>query len=274
MGRNVALALGVALVLGVGAVSITLAVTEGDEPVAVAQAEDRFAPVADEGGNLLDGVIGELEIDLSEILEALADGATLAEVIEDNGGDSDEIADTVEGLAFEAIKEALDEGVIDSDEADELRAFVSDTIDGLMNLPIGVLFRDLGFLGGLVPGVPFEALPDELEQLEEQFGGHGSEFHFGPFFEKGLPFDPEALPDDLPDEVRERLEELEEELENLDSQDLLEGFDGGFFFDEGDIPHELRQLFEQFFDGEGFRFDSDGFDFDLRFNDEVEEEAA
>jgi len=274
MSRNVALALGISLVLGVGAVSITLAVTEGGEPVAVAQTEDRFAPVADEGGDPLDDLIGELEIDTSQILESLADGATLAEVIEDGGGDPDEIADTVEGLAFQAIKEALDEGVIDSDEADELRAFVSDTIDGLMTLPIGVLFRDLEFLGGLLPGVPFEALPDKLEQLEEQFGDHGSEFRFGPFFEKGLPFDPEALPDDLPDEVRERLEELREELENLDSQDLLEGFDGGFFFDGGDIPEELRQLFEQFSDGKGFRFDSDGFDFDFRFSDEAEEEAA
>jgi hypothetical protein len=273
MSRRVALALGTALILVVGAVSISFAVADDDEAIPVA--DDRFEAVATEDGDTLDGIIDAIEIDPVETLEALADGATLAEIIEDNGGDPGEIADEVEGMAGEAIDEALADGIIDKDEADDLREFVADTVDGFMNLPIGVLLSDLEFLGAVVPGVPFEVSPDDpdqlRDQLEEQFGEEFGEGEFDPpFF-----LDPDGLAPDLPDEVRERLEGLQDELENLDLEDLLENFDsGGFSFDESDIPDELRQLLDQFLDGEEFRFEGDGFDFDFRFNEEGEEEAA
>lgn len=273
MSRKVALALGAALILVVAAVSISFAMADDDEALPVA--DDRFEAVAAEDGDELDGIVDAVEIDPGEILDALADGATLTEIIEDKGGDPDEIADAVGGMADEAIDDALADGVIDADEADDLREFVAGTVDGLMNLPIGVLLPDLGLLGGVVPRVPHETDPDDLDrlrdQLEEQFGKEFGDDEFGPpFF-----LDPDGLPPDLPDEVRGRLEGLRDELENLDIEDLLETFDGrGFSFGEDDIPDELRRLLDEFFDGEEFRFDGDGFHFDFRFDDKAEDEAA
>lgn len=79
----------------------------------------RRLPRAAEGLEVAADVIGVSEADL---LAALRDGSTLAEVAEANGVEAEAVSDALVEAATEAIDEAVAAGTLDADRAEDLKA--------------------------------------------------------------------------------------------------------------------------------------------------------
>lgn len=92
-----------------------------------------------------------LGMEASDLFEALADGATLAEVAEAQGVDADAVADLLVAEAQERLDAAVESGHLDEAAADKRAANIDELIDGLLNgeLPLrGQGFRGEGFRDG------------------------------------------------------------------------------------------------------------------------------
>jgi hypothetical protein len=169
-----------ALVLGVavgaaGAIAATRALSGDEQPAAADDGVPRlyhdFGPRGDfgapgrfdEGGpNVHPGVFGGLEaaatylgLSEEELVEALRDGKTLAELAEDEGKTVAGLVDAIVAAAEERIDEAVEDGRLDVEDAVELKAELEESITELVE--------------GELPELPFG----------------GPRFHFGPsWFER------------------------------------------------------------------------------------------
>lgn len=74
-----------------------------------------------------------LGVDEADLREQLADGATLAEVAEDEGVDPDEVVDALVESATERVEEAVDDGAIDEEQADRILDDLPARVDDLVH---------------------------------------------------------------------------------------------------------------------------------------------
>lgn len=103
-------------------------------------------------GGQLDDIVGVLGLDIDDVMSALRDGKTIAELAEEQGVDVQKVIDT----AVAAVKEHLDEAVASGDhtqaEADDLLTKATDVITKLVNgefdLPFGGMGGGMGHHGG------------------------------------------------------------------------------------------------------------------------------
>jgi len=84
-------------------------------------------------GNVLSTISENTGLDLCEIRQAVADGATLAEVIESNGGDLAVVTEELIAQATERIDTLVAEEIITQEEADEFIANLGTRIDTFLN---------------------------------------------------------------------------------------------------------------------------------------------
>jgi hypothetical protein len=253
------------VLLAVGA-TVAVAAAEGDDP----------SPA---GG--LETVADLLGMDLSELREALGDGAIVGDLAAENGVDPATIVDALTDEARARI-EAWVNGDADSfmpherlrgfmgpeGFQDELRErlprFMGELPEDLGDLPEEMRLRLEEFLGG--------DLSESLDELLEEWDGEMPEGFFG------HRFGGEGLPEDFPEEMRQHVEEFLGSLPDT-LGGFLEEWDGDFpGLDElpegmqdhleglidGDFPETLREFFEGFewdgeFSGEGFFFGPHGF---------------
>jgi len=119
-------------VLGVSVAAVGAQGSRGGEPGSrpFGQMEGRFGegrfrdgPMFDLLSNLANGITEQTGLTLMDIREAVREGATLAEVIEANGGDTEVVVDTVVTSVTDAVNAAVEEGQIDAERAE---AFLSD----------------------------------------------------------------------------------------------------------------------------------------------------
>jgi hypothetical protein len=82
------------------------------------------------GGHMLglDAAAEAIGIDVEELSTALRDGQTIAEVAEENGVDSDEVVSAMVAAAEERLAQAVEEGQLTEDEADEIAAELPERI--------------------------------------------------------------------------------------------------------------------------------------------------
>lgn len=86
-------------------------------------------------GHLIDTIAEALEMEPEAVIEALRaeEGTTLADVIEANGGDIDAIVATFVEDATERINEAVEDGRLNQEEADERLAELEERITDRLN---------------------------------------------------------------------------------------------------------------------------------------------
>jgi len=113
----------------------------------LANAETRLTDLVNNPVQLDGGRGGELRevvelvaeqtgLDAQELLQQLRDGATLAEIITANGGDVDGIIAILIGLITEKTNQAVTDGKITQERADEILANVEERTTNLFNNPI------------------------------------------------------------------------------------------------------------------------------------------
>ena len=84
-------------------------------------------------GHLIDTIAEALEMEPGDIAAQVQDGSTLAEIIEANGGDLEAItAELIDGQT-EHINQAVVDGMLTQEEADEKLADLETHIDELLN---------------------------------------------------------------------------------------------------------------------------------------------
>ena len=81
----------------------------------------------------LDSVADAIGIAVDELRDALADGQTLAQVAEANGVDPQAVIDTLVTEASEWLDEAIADGRLDQEDADERRAELTERITEFVN---------------------------------------------------------------------------------------------------------------------------------------------
>ena len=107
------------------------------------------------------GVVAEtIGIEVEELREAVSDGATIAEIAEENGVDPQDVIDALGAQTNERLDEAVANGRLDEAEADEKRADAEQRATDFVN---GDLERPEG-RGG--PGGPFGG-PDRDAESED-----------------------------------------------------------------------------------------------------------
>ncbi len=225
----------------------------------------------------LDDIADELGIELDEVREQLAAGATLEEIAESQGLDLDSVIETLKERALEAIDERVADGDLTEDQANGLRERIEAFELGEFS------FRE--FRGRLPGGFEFHGFGDM-----RGFGGFFGDFDLDldltelrERLESGMTL-PESLEDlgvdvdeiltDARSSALERIDELVEEgiitqeradeiRETLEGFNLDEGFPGLFGHDRGFGKHWRHH-------GEGFGF----FGPDRNGEDTVEAEDA
>lgn len=85
------------------------------------------------GGHLIDTIAEALELEPADIIEQVQDGATLAEIIEANGGDVEAIKADLVAAATERINQAIEDGWLTQEEADAKLADLETHIDDMLN---------------------------------------------------------------------------------------------------------------------------------------------
>jgi len=113
---------------------------EGDRP------GDRFGqqerPLARGLINIVGLVSDEIGVEMRHLTQALRAGATLAEVITNNGGDVDAVTAAVIDEAILSIEAALDEGRIPPEVAEQMLANVEDNVNAAMTGELQGLFQN------------------------------------------------------------------------------------------------------------------------------------
>ncbi len=85
---------------------------------------------------VIDLVAEQTGLDAQELLQQLRDGATLADIITENGGDVDGIIAILIGLITEKTNQAVTDGKITQERADEILANAETRTTNLFNNPI------------------------------------------------------------------------------------------------------------------------------------------
>lgn len=84
-------------------------------------------------GHLIDTIAEALEMEPADIIAQVQDEATLAEVIEANGGDVEAIKADLVAAATERINQAVEDGWLTQEEADEKLADLETHINDILN---------------------------------------------------------------------------------------------------------------------------------------------
>lgn len=102
-----------------------------------------------------------LDLEASDLAEALAGGSTLAEIAEAQGVDADAVADLLVSQAEMRLEGAVDQGFIDEAEADEKLADIEAMIDDFLNGELPIPFDGPGKRGGRGAGGFGDKAPEE-----------------------------------------------------------------------------------------------------------------
>ncbi len=84
-------------------------------------------------GELVEAVVTETGLTAQEIVQAIRDGSTLAELIETHGGSIDNVLSTATVNATERINSAVADGKIIQERADEMLAALDQTLTDMLN---------------------------------------------------------------------------------------------------------------------------------------------
>lgn len=84
-------------------------------------------------GNALSIIAENTGLELAEIRQAVAEGATLAEVIESNGGDVAVVSVEIIAQSTERVNELVADGTITQEQADEFLAELDTRVDTFLN---------------------------------------------------------------------------------------------------------------------------------------------
>jgi polyhydroxyalkanoate synthesis regulator phasin len=101
------------------------------------------------GGSLLEEAADTIGIEVDDLLDAVRDGQTIAEVAEGEGVDPQTVIDAIVAQARERLDEAVADGRIDQEDADEHLADLDERITEFVNegfaalpVPDGGFFRE------------------------------------------------------------------------------------------------------------------------------------
>ena len=83
--------------------------------------------------NLLQFVVEATGLDVETLREQLQDGATLAEIIEANGGDVDAIINTIVSTVTERVNERVEAGEMDAERAEQILSNLEETVTNFLN---------------------------------------------------------------------------------------------------------------------------------------------
>jgi hypothetical protein len=123
------------------------------------------------GPDWLDEAADAIGIDDDELLDALREGQTIAEVAESNGVDPQTVIDAIVASAQERLDEAVADGDIDQDDANERRADLTERITEFVNE---------GFKGGPfiieLPGPDGGWIKDRWEHRSDEDGNEDETF--------------------------------------------------------------------------------------------------
>ncbi len=174
----------------------------------------------------LDVLSGALGMEPEAIREALKEGATLADLIEVQGLDEDEVVADLKAGAIERVNQALEEGKIDEDRAEAMIARIEESdLDTLLN-------RDFAPRPPMPP-IALEMVADALEMSEEDLHAALEDGQTVPELIEAEGLSVEAVADDLKGAVVARVEDAVEEgkidedradvmLERLEDSDVIE----------------------------------------------------
>jgi hypothetical protein len=84
------------------------------------------------GGNLIAQVAEILDVEEQTIIDELKDGKSLAEIAEDYGVSEDELLEELEELQSDAIDDAVADGTLTEDQADELRDRLAERLEEIV----------------------------------------------------------------------------------------------------------------------------------------------
>lgn len=256
---SVAAAMGGAVLLAGLVVGASIALADDPEPLEEPVVTTESEPVEERGRQLeqrfhmfrgqLGEIVDELGIDLDQIRQQIADGATLDEIIAGAGIDLDEFLNDARDKLLDSIDERVTAGDMTEDQADAIKERLESFDLGEFNFDLGRRFGDIprlgGFFGDLVPDVDLSELRDRIESgmtLDEALAEFG--------------VDVEGMLEEARDSALSHIDEMvtdgtiaQERADQL--KERIEGFDLG----EG-FPFGPR--------GFHFEFDCDRFeDFDL-----------
>jgi polyhydroxyalkanoate synthesis regulator phasin len=86
----------------------------------------------DRGGHL-ETVAGVIDVDVAALAEALRDGQTIADVAEANGSSAQAVIDALVAEMNTNLDQAVEDGKLTADKADEIRADAPDRIESMVN---------------------------------------------------------------------------------------------------------------------------------------------
>jgi len=103
--------------------------TRGDRPFMDGRGPGGHGMMLGEGLETAADALGVTE---SELLSALEDGQSIADVAEQRGGDVQEVVDTLVAAATERLDQAVEDGRVDEDRAEEIKAALPDRIAAMV----------------------------------------------------------------------------------------------------------------------------------------------
>ncbi len=144
-------------------------ITEEQSSQIAAALRERVGPFRGHRGGLdrgghLETVAGVIDVDVTALVEALRDGQTMAEVAEANGSSAQAVIDALVAEMNTNLDQAVEDGKLTTDQAEEIRADAPDRIESMVN---GEFEGRKGFDGhrrmGPGSGLGFDEAPDAEE---------------------------------------------------------------------------------------------------------------
>lgn len=155
----------------------------------------------------IEDVAGVLGIDEAELMEALRDGSTLAEIAEANGVDAATLVEAMTAAATEAIDEAVADGLITQDRADamleNLPGRITDQLDRSFSGRHGRHHHHHPVARGFIGDEVSEILGLDKAEIHELLEDGQSIAEIA----EAQGVDPESLISDVTDAFRERFSE-------------------------------------------------------------------
>ena len=169
------------------------------------------------GTDLLETIAELTSTEVDDVVDALADGQSLAEFAEEHGVNEDELIDGLTAFIDEKLDEAVEDGTLPAEVAERIQEEVTGHLEALINgdWPFG------GFGFGGVP--PIESLPF--------------------LFERGIDFEINAGPIGITAELTGS--EVEDVVEALGEGQTLAGFAGEHGVSEDELVDAILERFQE-----------------------------
>ncbi|MCL4252398.1 MAG: hypothetical protein KJ043_01300 [Anaerolineae bacterium] len=97
---------------------------------------DGNRPPRDDHREIIEAIAEATGLEPQEIMQQLRDGGTLADIITENGGDVNNIIAILIGLVTDKTNQAVTDGVITQERADEILANAETRITNMLNNPL------------------------------------------------------------------------------------------------------------------------------------------